>query len=53
MVANEFEKNIHVHEEITESEFVENRQIKDFNIGMPKLILPLLQVNIRAGHLPT
>jgi glyoxylase-like metal-dependent hydrolase (beta-lactamase superfamily II) len=44
--------NVHVHEGITEDGFVEMRTKRDATLGMPRLILPSLQVNIRAGHLP-
>ena len=44
--------NVHVHEGVTEDQFVEMRTQRDATLGMPKLILPALQVNIRAGHLP-
>lgn len=44
--------NIHVHDGITEDDFVAMRAKRDATLGMPRLILPSLQVNIRAGHLP-
>ena len=44
--------NVHIHEGVTEDQFVEMRTQRDATLGMPKLILPSLQVNIRAGHLP-
>ena len=44
--------NVHIHEGVTEDQFVEMRTQRDATLGMPKLILPALQVNIRAGHLP-
>ena len=44
--------NVHVHEGVTEDQFVEMRTQRDATLAMPKLILPALQVNIRAGHLP-
>lgn len=44
--------NIHVHEGIAEDGFVAMRTRRDATLGMPKLILPSIQVNIRAGHLP-
>jgi len=44
--------NVHVHEGVTEDEFVAMRTQRDATLSMPKLILPALQVNIRAGHLP-
>ncbi|MCY7397572.1 MAG: MBL fold metallo-hydrolase [Sphingomonas bacterium] len=44
--------NVHIHEGVTEDAFVEMRTQRDATLSMPKLILPALQVNIRAGHLP-
>lgn len=44
--------NIHVHDGISEDEFVAMREARDATLGMPKLILPSIQVNIRGGHFP-
>lgn len=44
--------NIHVNDNISEDEFVAMREARDATLGMPTLILPSLQVNMRAGHLP-
>ncbi|MFN3424847.1 MAG: MBL fold metallo-hydrolase [Novosphingobium meiothermophilum] len=44
--------NIHVHEGIAEDDFVAMREARDATLGMPRLILPSVQVNMRAGHLP-
>lgn len=44
--------NVHVHEGVSEDEFVVMREARDATLGMPKLILPSIQVNMRAGHLP-
>lgn len=44
--------NIHVHEGISEAQFVAMREERDATLGMPRLILPSVQVNMRAGHLP-
>lgn len=44
--------NVHLHDGVSEDEFVEMRTQRDATLAMPKLILPSLQVNIRAGHLP-
>lgn len=44
--------NVHVHEGITEDGFVAMRTKRDATLGMPRLILPSIQINIRAGHLP-
>ena len=51
-VAAQLESNIHVNRSISESAFVEMRQARDATLGMPTLILPSLQVNMRAGHMP-
>ena len=44
--------NVHIHEGVSVDEFVAMRTQRDATLSMPKLILPALQVNIRAGHLP-
>lgn len=44
--------NVHVHEGIDEDEFVAMRESRDATLSMPRLILPSVQVNIRAGHMP-
>ena len=44
--------NIHVRDGITEDEFVERREARDRTLDMPKLIIPSLQVNMKAGELP-
>lgn len=51
-VADQCAHNIHVHDGITQAEFVSLRQRRDATLAMPRLILPSVQVNIRAGHLP-
>jgi glyoxylase-like metal-dependent hydrolase (beta-lactamase superfamily II) len=51
-VAEQSEHNIHIHKGISEKEFVEFRTKRDAGLGMPKLILPSIQVNIRAGEMP-
>lgn len=51
-VGDERKSNIHVHDGITEDAFVAMREARDKTLGMPRLILPSLQVNMRAGHLP-
>lgn len=51
-VAAERADNVHVRDGIAEAEFVAMREKRDATLGMPKLILPSLQVNMRAGHLP-
>jgi len=44
--------NIHVHDAVTEQDFVAFREKRDATLGMPKLMLPSIQVNIRAGEMP-
>ncbi|CCM75300.1 MBL fold metallo-hydrolase [Rhizobium mesoamericanum] len=44
--------NIHVHEGVSENEFVKMRNERDATLAMPKLLLPSVQVNMRAGKLP-
>ena len=44
--------NIHVRDSISEDEFVALRTARDKTLGVPQLILPSIQVNIRAGSLP-
>ena len=44
--------NVHLHEGVSEDEFVAMRTARDKTLGMPKLILPSLQVNMRGGRLP-
>jgi hypothetical protein len=51
-VAQQLEKNIHVHEGVTEAQFVDMRTKRDATLEMPVLILPAVQINIRAGELP-
>ncbi|NIC43665.1 MBL fold metallo-hydrolase [Aquabacterium sp. A08] len=51
-VADQRAQNIHVHDGITEDAFVEMRTRRDATLEMPVLILPSVQVNIRAGALP-
>ncbi|MEN2750133.1 MBL fold metallo-hydrolase [Psychrobacter sp. FBL11] len=45
--------NIHVKEGINEAEFVQMRERRDATLEMPRLIIPAVQVNIDAGHLPS
>lgn len=44
--------NVHVHEGVSEDDFVAMRMARDATLDMPNLILPSVQVNMRAGHLP-
>lgn len=52
MVAEERANNIHAREGVSEDEFVALRTARDKTLGMPKLIIPSIQVNIRGGELP-
>ncbi|KXW55373.1 MBL fold metallo-hydrolase [Ferrovum sp. PN-J185] len=47
------EKNIHVHTGVTEEQFVELRSNRDKTLTLPNLIIPSIQINIRAGKYPT
>lgn len=51
-VAAQRANNIHIHEGVSEEAFVAMRNARDATLEMPRLILPSIQVNIRAGHLP-
>ena len=51
-VAEQREKNIHIHDGVSQQEFAQFRNERDANLGMPKLIIPSIQVNIRGGEFP-
>ena len=51
-VAEQRDKNVHIHAGISEAEFVAMRTARDKTLSMPRLILPSVQVNMRAGSLP-
>jgi len=51
-VAEQRAKNIHVRDGITEEGFVAMRKTRDATLEVPMLILPSIQVNVRAGHMP-
>ncbi len=51
-VADQRARNIHVHDGVSEAAFVAIRTKRDAGLAMPVLILPSVQVNIRAGELP-
>lgn len=51
-VAEQRRGNVHVHEGISEDAFVKMRTERDATLGMPRLIIPSVQVNMRAGHMP-
>jgi glyoxylase-like metal-dependent hydrolase (beta-lactamase superfamily II) len=51
-VAEQKKANVHVHQGVIEAEFVAMREKRDATLSMPVLILPSVQINMRAGHLP-
>lgn len=51
-VAEQRAHNVHVHEGVSEGEFVKMRTERDATLGMPRLILPSVQMNMRAGEMP-
>lgn len=51
-VAEQRDKNIHINKNVSEKDFVAMREGRDKQLGMPKLLLPAIQVNMRAGNLP-
>jgi len=44
--------NIHVNDNVSEDEYIELREARDAQLAMPKLILPSLQINMKAGEFP-
>ena len=51
-VAAERQRNLHVHDGVSEADFVAMRRRRDETLAAPVLLLPSVQVNIRAGNLP-
>jgi len=51
-VAEQRESNIHIKDGVSRSDFIAMREARDAELGMPALILPSIQVNVRAGTLP-
>ncbi len=51
-VAAERASNVHVHEGVTETDYVAMRQARDKTLAAPTLLMPSIQVNMRAGKLP-
>lgn len=51
-VAEQRAANVHAHDGVTEDEFVAMREARDSKLPAPRLLLPSIQVNVRAGHLP-
>lgn len=51
-VAEERARNVHIHEGVSEEAFVQLREARDRTLAAPVLLLPSIQVNIHAGHVP-
>ena len=51
-VADERQRNVHVHDGVSEEEFAQMRTARDAKLSTPALLLPSIQVNMRAGKLP-
>lgn len=51
-VKEQRESNIHIADNVSEDAFVAMREARDATLNMPKLIMPSIQVNMRAGHMP-
>jgi len=51
-IGKERAHNVHIHDGVTQNEFAQKRSSRDATLGMPRLIIPSIQVNIRAGNLP-
>jgi glyoxylase-like metal-dependent hydrolase (beta-lactamase superfamily II) len=51
-VGEELDRNVHVHEGVSEEEFVRMRTARDATLSAPTLLMPSIQVNMRAGKLP-
>ncbi len=51
-VAEQRESNLHVSKNVSKADFISMREGRDSTLGMPRLLLPSIQVNIRAGQLP-
>jgi glyoxylase-like metal-dependent hydrolase (beta-lactamase superfamily II) len=51
-VGEELDRNVHVREGVTEEEFVRQRSARDATLSAPTLLMPSIQVNMRAGRLP-
>lgn len=51
-VSAQRENNVHVHAGVSREQFVAMREARDRELGMPRLLLPSIQVNVRAGRMP-
>ena len=52
-VAEERRRNVHIHDGVSEDDFVAMREARDKTLAAPVLLLPSIQVNIHAGHIPS
>jgi glyoxylase-like metal-dependent hydrolase (beta-lactamase superfamily II) len=51
-VQEQNQSNVHIKADVSEDDFVQMRTDRDATLEIPSLILPSVQVNIRAGHMP-
>ena len=51
-VQKQKEENIHINDGVQISEFVSVREARDAGLSLPKMIIPSIQINMRAGRLP-
>ena len=51
-VGDQKRRNVHIGADRSMEDFIALRQARDASLGMPRLIIPSLQVNMRAGHMP-
>ena len=51
-VGEQREKNVHIHDGVSEDDYVAMRQTRDASLSAPALLMPSIQVNIRAGRFP-
>lgn len=51
-VGDEREKNIHLKDKVDEAQYIDMRETRDAQLAMPVLLLPAIQINMRAGHFP-
>ncbi len=51
-IAAQRQANVHIHDSVSEDDFVAMRTARDATLGMPRLILPSVQINMRGGRLP-
>ncbi len=51
-VADQRAHNVHLHQGVSEAAFIAMRQARDRSLGLPQLLLPAVQINVRAGRLP-